>query len=209
MSVSVSTDDAPTSLTAAEPASPDLSMHDDESLAAARKQGVFSKLFHPSSTNPSHLPVEFYFADSNLPYDKYAPNLLFRSFIQTDLSLSRFMWTLHTANADHWVPIKTVSSFKRMREHTAKGPEFILRALKTSTEVEVDDEGENVRRATELQKPKDQFERSVYAVRSFSQNPFRGGTNRTCVFQWDRKGSGRRNRVFNKNWRRFSKNTAR
>jgi hypothetical protein len=133
------------------------------------------------STNPDHLPVEFYFADSNLPYDKYAPRPFFFSFIQTDASLPRFMWTLHTANADHWVPIKTVSSFKRMRDHAVKGPEFILRALKTSTELEVDDKGENVRRAAELQKPKDQFERSVYAVRSFFQNPFRGGTNRTYV----------------------------
>ena len=80
------------------------------------------------------------------------------------------MWTLHTANADHWVPIKTVSSFKRMRDHAAKGHEFILCALKTSTELEVDDKGENVRRVTELQKPKDQFERSVYAVRYFFRN---------------------------------------
>lgn len=95
-----------------------------------------------------------------------------------------------------------------MREHAAKGHEFILRALKTSTELEVDDKGDNVRRATELQKPKDQFERSVYAVRPFSLNLFRGCTDRTCVFfRCDRKGLGRKNRDFNKNWRRFSKNT--
>ncbi|KAG8215113.1 hypothetical protein J3R82DRAFT_8564 [Butyriboletus roseoflavus] len=114
-------------MSVSESALANIATHDDDSsLVAARKQ------------------VEFYFADSNLPYDK-------------------FMWTLHTANADHWVPIKTVSSFKRMRDHAVKGSEFILRALKTSTELEVDDKGENVRRATELQKPKDQFERSVYA----------------------------------------------
>ena len=133
----------------------------------------------PFSTNPGHLPVEFYFADSNLPYDKYVTP--FFLFIQTDVSLPRFMWTLHTANADHWVPIKTVSSFKRMRDHAVNGHEFILRALKTSTELEVDDKGENVRRTTELQKPKDQFERSVYAVRYFFLNPFRG-TDEACVF---------------------------
>lgn len=85
------------------------------------------------------------------------------------------MWTLHTANTDHWVPIKTVSSFKRMRDHAAKGHEFILRALKASTELEIDDKGENVRRATELHKPEDQFQRSVYAVRSFFQTQFRNG----------------------------------
>lgn len=77
------------------------------------------------------------------------------------------MWTLHTANADHWVPIKTVSSFRRMRDYAAKGHDFILCALRSSTELEVDEKGENVRRATELQKPRDQFERSVYAVRAF------------------------------------------
>ena len=119
------------------------------------------------------------------------------------------MWTLHTANADHWVPIKTVSSFKRMRDHTANGHDFILRALKTSTELEVDDEGENVRRVTELQKPRDQFERSVYAVRSFS---FSESALRVCDWTHgvdvNRKGSGRRNRVCNRNWRRFSKHTA-
>jgi lupus La protein len=79
------------------------------------------------------------------------------------------MWTLHTANAEHWVPIKTVSSFKRMKDYSAEGPEFILRALKTSTDLEVDEKEENVRRRTEVQKPKDQFERSVYAVSFFIQ----------------------------------------
>ncbi|KAF8124376.1 hypothetical protein EV363DRAFT_1354325 [Boletus edulis] len=119
-------DKVPVSSTVAEPASTTAAAYDDESLAAACKQ------------------VEFYFADCNLPFDK-------------------FMWTLHTANADHWVPIKTISSFKRMRDHSAKGHEFILRALKTSTQLEVDEKGDNVRRTAELQKPKDQFGRSVYA----------------------------------------------
>ncbi|KAI0758851.1 hypothetical protein C8Q74DRAFT_1300277 [Fomes fomentarius] len=88
--------------------------------------------------------VEFYFADSNLPFDK-------------------FMWTLHTANAEHWVPIKTVASFKRMREFQAQGHEWVVDALKKSEELEVDADGENVRRRTEVQPPKGQFERSVYA----------------------------------------------
>ncbi|KAJ8581102.1 hypothetical protein M405DRAFT_833096 [Rhizopogon salebrosus TDB-379] len=88
--------------------------------------------------------IEFYFADSNLPFDK-------------------FMWTLHTANEEHWVPIKTVSSFKRMREYTAKGHDWIVKALRTSEELEVDEAGENARRRTEVQPPKGQFERSIYA----------------------------------------------
>ncbi|KAF9235425.1 hypothetical protein BU15DRAFT_89588 [Melanogaster broomeanus] len=128
MSVSetVPATEVPAPTTEAQPTSGDVEMKDEELLAAIRRQ------------------IEFYFADSNLPYDK-------------------FMWTLHTENAEHWVPIKTVSSFKRMREYTAKGPEIVLRALKTSTDLEVDEKEENVRRRTEVQKPKDQFERSVYA----------------------------------------------
>jgi len=74
------------------------------------------------------------------------------------------MWTLHTANPEHWVPVKTVSSFKRMQDYAVRGQEFILRALRGSTELEVDEAGENVRRRTEVAPPKGQFERSVYAV---------------------------------------------
>ncbi|KAL4077429.1 hypothetical protein J3A83DRAFT_4087792 [Scleroderma citrinum] len=96
--------------------------------------------------------VEFYFADSNLPFDK-------------------FMWTLHTANPEHWVPIKTVTSFRRMRDHAAQGHEFIQRALRESTELEVDDAGVNVRRRTEVAPPKDQFERSVYAKGFGAEDP--------------------------------------
>ena len=75
------------------------------------------------------------------------------------------MWTLHTANAEHWVPIQTVASFKRMREFQPKGLPWVVDALRTSDELEVDAAGENVRRRTEVQPPKGQFERSVYAVR--------------------------------------------
>lgn len=96
--------------------------------------------------------VEFYFADSNLPFDK-------------------FMWTLHTANPEHWVPVKTVSSFKRMQDYAVRGQEFILRALRGSTELEVDEAGENVRRRTEVAPPKGQFERSVYAKGFGNEEP--------------------------------------
>ena len=77
------------------------------------------------------------------------------------------MWTLHTTNAEHWVPIKTVSSFKRMREFQSLGKEWILDALKASKEVELDEKEENIRRITEVKEPKGQFERSIYAVSVF------------------------------------------
>lgn len=89
--------------------------------------------------------VEFYFADSNLPYDK-------------------FMWGLHSANDDHWVPLATVTSFKRMKEFQTFGQDWIVNSIrKLSTLLEVDESGSNVRRTTEVQEPKAQHERSVYA----------------------------------------------
>ncbi|KAI0830362.1 hypothetical protein BC628DRAFT_1532193 [Trametes gibbosa] len=96
--------------------------------------------------------VEFYFADSNLPFDK-------------------FMWTLHTANAEHWVPVKTVASFKRMRDFQPLGLEWVVKALKLSEDLEVDEAGENVRRRTEVQPPKGQFERSIYAKGFGKEDP--------------------------------------
>jgi lupus La protein len=78
------------------------------------------------------------------------------------------MWTLHTKTPEHWVPISTVASFKRMRDFSSLGNEWVTRALREqSTQLEVDSEGVNVRRTTEVQEPKDQFERSVYAVSPF------------------------------------------
>ncbi|THH20958.1 hypothetical protein EW146_g527 [Bondarzewia mesenterica] len=97
--------------------------------------------------------VEFYFADSNLPFDK-------------------FMWTLHTANAEYWVPIATVASFKRMREFKDMGVDWVARALREgSKELEVDEAGTNVRRRTEVKEPKGQFDRSVYAKGFGQEDP--------------------------------------
>ena len=121
--------------------------------------------------------------------------------------LRRFMWTLHTANAEHWVPVQTVTSFKRMREFQPLGKEWIVGALRTSEELEVDEAGENIRRRTEVQPPKGQFERSVYAVR------------RRLVYQCGyaddghavhgRKGLGRRSLRCRRSWRSSSTSTAR
>ncbi|KAG8896138.1 hypothetical protein FRC00_006408 [Tulasnella sp. 408] len=92
-------------------------------------------------------PVEFYLSDSNLPYDK-------------------FMWTLHTKNDDHWIPIATLAGFKRMREYNTKyGIPWIAETLRNSEELlEVDEAGVNVRRAIELKPPgMTQYDNSAYA----------------------------------------------
>lgn len=88
--------------------------------------------------------VEFYFADTNLPYDK-------------------FMWTLHTANEGHWISIDTIVSFKRMREFQSRGVPWVANVLRTSAELEVSEDATKIRRRTEVQEPKGAFERSVYA----------------------------------------------
>jgi len=78
------------------------------------------------------------------------------------------MWTLHTANAEHWVSLATVASFKRMRDFSSFGLEWLATALQSSKELEVDSEGKNVRRRHEIKEPKGQFERSIYAVSAVS-----------------------------------------
>ena len=97
---------------------------------------------------PIFLVVEFYFNDSNLPYDKY-------------------MWTLYSKTPEHWVPISIVASFKRMRallSSDSGGVPWIAEQIREkSTELEVDEIGENVRRNTEPRPPTNVFDRSVYA----------------------------------------------
>jgi hypothetical protein len=99
------------------------------------------------------------------------------------------MWSLHTANDEHWIPIATIASFKRMREFQARGVEWLVDALRTSSELEVSEDGTNVRRITEVQEPKGAFERSVYAVRILTQM----GTDRPQIaYSPSRKGLARR-----------------
>lgn len=74
------------------------------------------------------------------------------------------MWTLHTANPEHWVPLATVSSFKRMRDWQKNGTVWLANALRESEDLEVSEDGNQIRRRTEVKPPKDQFERSIYAV---------------------------------------------
>lgn len=78
------------------------------------------------------------------------------------------MWGLHSANDDHWVPLATVTSFKRMKEFQTFGQDWIINAIRElSNFLEVDESGANVRRTTQVQEPKGQHERSVYAVSAF------------------------------------------
>lgn len=86
------------------------------------------------------------------------------------------MWTLHTANAEHWVPVATVASFKRMREHAARGLEWVVAGLRARSDVlEVDESGARVRRRAEVKEPKDGFDRSVYVVSAGFACWFLGG----------------------------------
>ena len=72
---------------------------------------------------------------------------------------------LHTKDPEHWVPLETVASFKRMRDYKPHGLPWLVSTLRShSTDLEVDESGTKVRRTTEVQEPKGQFERSIYAV---------------------------------------------
>jgi lupus La protein len=73
------------------------------------------------------------------------------------------MWSLHSKTDDHWIPISTIASFKRMRQYLPRGIPWIADVLRTSSSLEVDEAGENVRRKEEVKPPSGQFERSVYA----------------------------------------------
>lgn len=89
--------------------------------------------------------IEFYFSDVNLPFDK-------------------FLWTL-TRKEDGWVPIATVSSFKRMKPmREALSEEEIVKVLQGSDLLEVDAEAKKIRRKTPISQQKDAYERSIYAV---------------------------------------------
>lgn len=94
----------------------------------------------------SSCPVEFYFSDANLPFDK-------------------FLFTLSRKNADGWVPLATLASFKRMKPmRDVLDDAELAAALRSSEAVEVDEPGTHVRRRVALAPVKDAFQRSAYAV---------------------------------------------
>ncbi|KZT08382.1 uncharacterized protein LAESUDRAFT_648895 [Laetiporus sulphureus 93-53] len=88
--------------------------------------------------------VEFYFSDSNLPYDRWAEH------------------SIYFANAEHWVPIATIATFKRLSKYQPLGPQWLVDTLRQSIHLEVDGEGTHIRRRTEVQQ-NSAWDRSVYA----------------------------------------------
>ncbi|EIM23740.1 hypothetical protein WALSEDRAFT_42953 [Wallemia mellicola CBS 633.66] len=90
--------------------------------------------------------VEFYFADTNLPFDK-------------------FLWSLTKKNPEGYVPIATISSFKRMREPVEKagGVEKVAEILRQSDKLAVSEDGVNVKRVEQVKPVVDRESRSIYA----------------------------------------------
>jgi len=120
----------------------------EDLLGKAAKQGGSSRV----DTRRTLTLVNFYFSDSNLPIDKY-------------------FFTLTACNSLGWVPLETVSSFKRMREFEAFGPEFITLALRRriKEELKTNDvtlvlskDGKFARRKRDLERNIGVLERSVY-----------------------------------------------
>ncbi|KAL1406572.1 hypothetical protein Q8F55_008278 [Vanrija albida] len=98
--------------------------------------------------------VNFYFSDSNLPTDK-------------------FFFSLTACNKEGWVPIKTILTFKRMREFKDLGIEGVAKAITQTAEAEdpllaVSADGQNVRRARHFEPDTTQWSRSVY-VKGFGE----------------------------------------
>lgn len=91
-----------------------------------------------------YLTVEFYFSDANLPFDK-------------------FLFTLSRKDPDGWVPLSVLTSFKRMRLYKdTLGMDQMVAVLRSSEKVQINSEGDKVRRVKELVPQKDQYDRSVY-----------------------------------------------
>lgn len=88
--------------------------------------------------------VEFYFSDSNLPRDKFL-----RSIVAND--------------ERGYVPIETISNFKRMKQIT-EDIATIVSALKKSEMLQVDETEKLVRRVTPLPMEDILDRRSIYVV---------------------------------------------
>ena len=135
--------------------------------------------------------VEFYLSDSNLPFDKFLFTLWSTSFhtpaqvvVDTAVPADLPKTTLHASspsklNAFHlgWVPLARLVSFKRMQPYLEPAPagfgsiEAMVPVLQSGSKlVEVRQFGADgaegagfyVRRTTNLSRPEDAMERSVY-----------------------------------------------
>ncbi|WOO84147.1 La [Vanrija pseudolonga] len=117
----------------------------------------------PESAVKAAKQVNFYFSDSNLPTDK-------------------FFFSLTACNKEGWVPIKTILTFKRMREFKDLGVEGVAQALREAAEAEgsdpltaVSEDGQNVRRARHFEPNTTQWGRSVY-VKGFGEGESENNT---------------------------------
>ncbi len=188
--------------------SEDATMDADDGAKALRavRQSTWD---HPPNTVSSPDSLSLLQSSSTLrtqicPMTSTYTHMSHGDFADEGLGSARFMWQLHTANTDHWVPVSTVASFKRMREFSAQGEEWLVSSLRTiSSSLEVDAEGKNVRRRTEVTEPKGQFERSVYAVSAVDDTETRSSLNRL-----NRKDSATKSPVCKKNSRHCSTSTA-
>ncbi|WRT69615.1 uncharacterized protein IL334_006604 [Kwoniella shivajii] len=103
----------------------------------------------------------FYFSDSNLPVDKY-------------------FFSLTCCNTEGWVPIKTILTFKRMKEFQDLGIEFVSYALnkKIAEEgidplVALSTDSANVRRKRPLEPNSTAWSRSAY-IKGFGEDDEEG-----------------------------------
>ncbi|WWC92727.1 uncharacterized protein L201_007686 [Kwoniella dendrophila CBS 6074] len=101
--------------------------------------------------------IYFYFSDSNLPVDKY-------------------FFSLTCCNTEGWVPLKTILTFKRMREFNELGLPFVVYALKKKIQEEGKDplisistDNENVKRKRPLEPNATAWSRSAY-VKGFGED---------------------------------------
>lgn len=85
--------------------------------------------------------IEFYFSDSNFPYDK-------------------FLWTAADLN-DGWVDISKIASFKRMQEFDKTHSEIAKILQKSEKLLEVDLDGLRVRRKVPLVMPEDEHKKAI------------------------------------------------
>ncbi|GAA5953418.1 hypothetical protein JCM10213_003078, partial [Rhodosporidiobolus nylandii] len=129
--------------------------------------------------------VEFYLSNSNLPFDKFLFTLFAQSFndpaaiiVNTPAPADSPKHPQSQHNSFHlgWLSLDKLCSFKRMQPYLAAPPEglgsvdAVAEVVATSSAVEVHKFGEEgkpgagwyVRRKTELQKPEDAMQRSVY-----------------------------------------------
>ena len=132
-----------------EPGGSNAPMSKEEAKSETLRQGKWrSTAALPTSTDlclAPLSPVEFYMSDANLPYDK-------------------FLFTLSRKEGG-WVPIATITTFKRMKPMKAVlSVEEIAQLLRESSKtIEVDESGTKLRRTTQMKPRSDAFQRSVYA----------------------------------------------